>query len=304
MAVGREQAALAGIVVAGTALGALLLRPDGDLFGRGTGPLGGNSLVVVLLAIGWLVGGISLANRYRAQLAYDPDAGPVQLRLTDAVRAVLLITAVALPLLLLVLHRFSGGGGATDGGHARPKPITLRTPPPLRPPPLRPPSSHHGGNAVLLRVLIGLGIAVAAALVVWAAVFLWRRFRFPVAQGHVATYGTADDEQELLAQAVDSGRRALLDGEDARAAVIACYAAMEESLAASGVARHASDSPQDLMERATASGLLTVAAVTVLTALFREARYSTHPMDGGHRDRAAAALAEIAAQLTPAEAVT
>ncbi len=36
------------------------------------------------------------------------------------------------------------------------------------------------------------------------------------------------------------------------------------------------------------------AAAAALTALFREARYSTHPMDAGHRDRAAAALAEIA----------
>ncbi|WP_345942855.1 DUF4129 domain-containing protein [Streptomyces sp. SID486] len=47
------------------------------------------------------------------------------------------------------------------------------------------------------------------------------------------------------------------------------------------------------MERAVAGGLPPGAA-TALTALFREARYSTHPMDGNHRDRAAAALAEIA----------
>lgn len=109
-----------------------------------------------------------------------------------------------------------------------------------------------------------------------------------------ATYATLDDEQERLAQAVDSGRRALLDGTDARAAVIACYATMEESLADSGVARRASDSPQDLLERAVAGGLPAGAAVVELTGLFREARYSTHPMDGGHRDRATAALAEIA----------
>ncbi|MYS44741.1 DUF4129 domain-containing protein, partial [Streptomyces sp. SID5998] len=56
------------------------------------------------------------------------------------------------------------------------------------------------------------------------------------------------------------------------------------------------DSPQDLLERAVADGLPPRAAAE-LTALFREARYSTHPMDGGHRDRAAAALAEIAHDL-------
>lgn len=49
-----------------------------------------------------------------------------------------------------------------------------------------------------------------------------------------------------------------------------------------------------LLERAVAGGLPTGAAAAALTALFREARYSTHPMDGSHRDRAAAALTEIA----------
>jgi hypothetical protein len=98
---------------------------------------------------------------------------------------------------------------------------------------------------------------------------------------------------------VDSGRRALRDGADARAAVIACYAAMEQSLAASGIARRASDSPQDLLERAATGGRLTGPSAAALTALFREARYSTHPMDDSHRDRAADALAEIAAQLAP-----
>lgn len=127
-----------------------------------------------------------------------------------------------------------------------------------------------------------------------AGLQLWRCLTRPPAPGAPATYATLDDEQDRLARAVDSGRRALLDGTDARAAVIACYAAMEESLADSGVTRRASDSPQDLLERAVAGGPPTRASAAALTALFREARYSTHLMDGSHRDRAAAALAEIA----------
>lgn len=127
-----------------------------------------------------------------------------------------------------------------------------------------------------------------------AGLQLWRCLTRPPAPGAPATYATLDDEQDRLARAVDSGRRALLDGTDARAAVIACYAAMEESLADSGVTRRASDSPQDLLERAVAGGPPTRASAAALTTLFREARYSTHLMDGSHRDRAAAALAEIA----------
>nr|WP_237555284.1 DUF4129 domain-containing protein [Streptomyces sp. SID4948] len=83
---------------------------------------------------------------------------------------------------------------------------------------------------------------------------------------------------------------------------------MEQSLAASGVARKASDSPRDLLERGADSGLLTGTSAATLTDLFREARYSTHPMGDAHRDRAAAALAEIAGRLdtdrTAAEAAS
>jgi hypothetical protein len=144
------------------------------------------------------------------------------------------------------------------------------------------------------RVLLVLGIVVAVVAVVVAGLRVWRYVSRPVAPEVPAVDVGPGDEQERLADAVDRGRRALLEGTDARAAVIACYAAMEESLAESGVIRRASDSPQELLERAVAGGLPSGAAAVALTALFREARYSTHPMDGSHRDRAEAALADIA----------
>lgn len=152
----------------------------------------------------------------------------------------------------------------------------------------------------LMRILLGLGIALLAVAVVLAGLYLWRyltRLSVSEASETPAAYATLDDEQERLSQAVDLGRRALLNAADARAAVIACYDAMETSLAVSGVARRASDSPQDLLERAVAGGLPAREAAAELTTLFREARYSTHPMDGSHRDRAEAALTEIAGDL-------
>jgi hypothetical protein len=102
--------------------------------------------------------------------------------------------------------------------------------------------------------------------------------------------------EDALAEAVDSGRVAL-HGTDARAAVIACYSAMESSLAESGVDRLPSDSPSDLLERAAARGIVHGGAAGTLTALFREARYSSHPMDDSHLHQAAEALDAIAAQL-------
>jgi hypothetical protein len=292
-AIGAAQAALSVLVVGGTALGALLLHPGTGLFVKGRGPLGGNPALVLGLALLALLGGIALRGKYREQVSACQKLNPVEQRLVDSVHCVLMTVPLVLPLLILALHQFGPSGSSHGDGHGsfRPPPAwqdPVRTQPPAQPGE----HSDHSTHFELTRILLGLGIALLVVAVVLAGLHLWRYLTRPPAPGAPATYATLDDEQERLAQAVDSGRRALLDGTDTRAAVIACYAAMEESLADSGVARRASDSPQDLLERAVAGGLPARAA-TELTALFREARYSTHPMDGGHRDRAAAALTEI-----------
>ncbi|MFJ9348338.1 DUF4129 domain-containing protein [Streptomyces sp. NPDC101237] len=292
---GVAQAASAVLVVGGLALAALLLRPGTDLMAKGRGPLGGNGVLVVGLALIAFLGGLALRERYRDRIGTGRELTAVEQRLADGMHRVLPAAALLVPLLALVLHRF-GTSGASDQVDRRP------SPPPTPPRDLlpTPPPGHHaehpggGMHLGLSRVLLVVAVAVLVAVVVTAALRLWRHLGRPLTPDTAATYAVLDDEQDRLAQAVDLGRHALTGTADARAAVIACYAAMEESLAESGVTRHASDSPQDLLERAVADGLPTEAAAAALTALFREARYSTHPMDGHHRDRAAAALAEIA----------
>ncbi len=286
------QAALAVIVVGGIGLTALLLRPDAPLMAKGRGPLGHSSGLVLLIAVACLFAGLIATRRHRERLDHDRRLSPAEQHLSDAVRQALGVLTVVLPLLVLVLHRFGrphGGGGR--GLKTGPLDTGTRTATPEHP---RVSGHIPGWVPVAAEVL---GALILLALVAGAAWFLWGLLHRPARGRYEATYGTADDGQELMAQAVDSGRRALLDGDDARTAVIACYLAMETSLAASGVARRASDSPQDLLERASAGGLPAGEAAGDLTALFREARYSTHPMDDGHRARAGAALAEIAAQL-------
>ncbi|MGW1169372.1 DUF4129 domain-containing protein [Streptomyces sp. NPDC002550] len=297
--IGAAQAALTVLVAGGAALGALLLHPDTGLLAKGRGPLGGNPVLVVGLALLSLLGGLALREKYREQVAAAGELNPVEQRLVDGVSRVLLTASLVVPLLVLVLHRFGSSGSSREAGHgggheALPLPGPRQDPVPTLPPAQHAGHADHSMHFGLTRILLGLGIALFAVVVVIAGLHLWRYLTRPPAPEALATYATFDDAQERLTQAVDSGRRALLDGTGARAAVIACYAAMEESLADSGVARRASDSPQDLLERAVAGGLPAGAAVVELTALFREARYSTHPMDGGHRDRAAVALAEIA----------
>lgn len=297
--IGTARAALAVLVVGGAALGALLLRPDSGMLAQGRGPLGGNAVLVFGLALMSLLGGLALRERYREQVAAARELNPVEQRVVDSVSRVLLAASLVVPLLVMALHRFGPSGSSHGAGHrSGHEPLPLPSPR-QDPVPTVPPAQHagHAGHTMhfgLTRILLGLGIALLVVVVVIAALRLWRHLTRSPAPETPATYAMLDDEQERLVQAVDSGRRALLDGTDARPAVIACYAAMEESLADSGVTRRASDSPQDLLERAVTGGLPTGAAAAALTALFREARYSTHPMDDSHRDRAAAALAEIA----------
>ncbi|WP_329238278.1 DUF4129 domain-containing protein [Streptomyces sp. NBC_01460] len=272
--IGAVQAELTVLVVGGAALGALLLRPDTSLLAKGRGPLGANAVLVVGLALLSLLGGLALRGKYREQVGAARELNPVEQRMADGVSRILL----AATLLIMVLHQFGPPRSSHGDDHE-----SLPPPSPQQDPlPTPPPAQHaeHAGHSMhfgLTRTLLGLGIALLVVVVMIAGLHLWRYLTRPPAPEAPASYATLDDEQERLAQAVDSGRHALLDGTDARAAVIAGYAAMEESLAGSGVTRRASDSPQDLLERAVAGGLPTEAAAAALTALFREARYSTHP---------------------------
>ena len=111
----------------------------------------------------------------------------------------------------------------------------------------------------------------------------------------------ADDDDGSTRTAIESGRRALRSFDDAQAAIIACYVAMEASLASAGTARHSAETPDELLARAVASGLLHGAAAGRLTALFYEARFSSHALPATARDEADRALDAISAELARRE---
>lgn len=100
-----------------------------------------------------------------------------------------------------------------------------------------------------------------------------------------------------LVAAVDDADRALAAETEPRAAIIACYRAMESSLGTAGVEHRVTDAPEDFLSRAAGSGIALPDAAWQLTELFREARYSTHPMTADQRERAAGALARLRAEL-------
>ena len=75
---------------------------------------------------------------------------------------------------------------------------------------------------------------------------------------------------------------------------------METSLAERGAARGAAGTPGELLTRATERGLVRGTAAGRLTALFYEARFSSHPLGHRQRDAAEQALDELAADLAEA----
>jgi hypothetical protein len=164
--------------------------------------------------------------------------------------------------------------------------------PPRLPAP-RPGTGHlaaPSGGSPAWPLLAGVFLAVAAVLVL---AVLARRRRYRGGGSRPARTAVAG----RLAEGLAAGREALLAGGEPRAAIIACYAAMERGFAAAGSAPEAADTPAEVLARASEAGLVRSDSAEVLTGLFRRARYSSQPMTGADSGAAAGALARMRADL-------
>ncbi|MEV7601273.1 DUF4129 domain-containing protein [Kitasatospora sp. NPDC089797] len=296
---GRGRLAGVLVVVVGLCIAAATLRPEGGLLGTATaGPVNGVG-VVVLLGLAWAVLVGRFALRFREEVRHLDGPTPRAERLRSAAALLLPVAAGAVPVLLLVLR--SRADRRPMAVERPPMPDVTFSPVPTTEPLVGPPPSTVGlGVGVLIAGIVTLA-AVAAVVLVVLGLLRWRRLRTPQEPPVPAAVVGAASPEAALAEAVASGRRALA-GTDARAAVIACYAAMEGSLADSGLPRHPWESPTDLLSRLLSDERIDAAAARELTALFREARYSTHRMDDGQVRRARTALDAIAARLAEARA--
>jgi Domain of unknown function (DUF4129) len=141
-------------------------------------------------------------------------------------------------------------------------------------------------HTALLTLVPVVGGSLIAALLVVAVVLtvIGRRRRMADAIDHdEATRGA-------IYAAAGAGADAMRDVAEPRAAIIACYAAMEAVLSHAGVRRLVAETPSDLLTRAIEIGVAPRAAQR-LTGLFLEARYSTHEMTEADRAAAHDALA-------------
>ncbi len=202
--------------------------------------------------------------------------------------------AIAVTMLVgLHQHLFSGSARA---GPSRAQPGTAAGGAPATPGRHSFFTLHLHVPAFLLYALLALIFLGGVVLRVW-----WvRRFRPP---GQIRAYNYIAEDPQDLREAVRAGRSALRALDDTRAAIIACYLAMEASLAEHGTARANADTPDELLRRATATGIVRGTAAARLTAIFYEARFSSHPMDRTQRDAAEQALGELVAALAGADPI-
>jgi hypothetical protein len=260
---------------------------------RWNGPLYQDGVPIGIALEAVLITLLTVTYRRRAAAARAQTYNAVAAKLREILILAIITAMIAVVIAVVIgLHLYLFKPKAKPQGQAptsAPLP-TLKLP--------RPGSQHasavHIPAAALLYALIIVVLLAAVVLSVWWA----RRFQMP-AGGR--DDGLIAEDSEDLREAVESGWSALRTVDDARAAIIACYVAMETSLADRGAAREAADTPDELLARATTSGLVRGGAAARLTALFYEARFSSHPLAARQRDEAERALDELAGALDAGE---
>jgi Domain of unknown function (DUF4129) len=278
----RARAILVALLVLLMAAGIRALGPPGD-WGQPA-----SHALVVGVGLELVLGGLLLILRRGRR-----PAGGLPLRLHRLVASGLVASLVGV-LVLVALSLTSPSPTAMPTNPVRNLQHLAKNPRLRHPVLAGQPVSH----TVLWRDLVVAAVIVAILI---ALVIAWQRRPVRPHQetlpGPVAAQATVAE----LARAVEAGQAALRDLDDARAAIIGCYAAMEQSLARAGTERGAAETPDELLERAVAADRIRQAPAGLLTGLFYEARYSSHDLPSEQRDLAARALAELAAEL-PAQA--
>jgi hypothetical protein len=226
---------------------------------------------------------VTLAGLLYALRWRHTPATEVALRLNQILRAALIGGLIVDPIVYFIYR--ANLNGPLDG-----KPPVRASPVPIKASPTSTAQKIYTFSVTWRELLIVLVI-----IAVVTVMFIAGRNRTTLSFNDPRDLAPAPESE--LARAVESGRAALSELDDARAAIIACYVAMETSLAEAGTKRGLAETPDELLERAMAAGQVQARPARTLTGLFYEARFSTHPMPPAKRQQAERALADIADHL-------
>jgi hypothetical protein len=154
--------------------------------------------------------------------------------------------------------------------------------------------SHGIGRWVILALAV-VGVALLV-VVVGRAVRTWGDPPRPEAEATGPVGEPRRDLGEELARTAVAQRAALLQG-DPRNAIVACWLAFEDAADAAGVARADWETSAEFAVRLLGTVSADREAVARLARLYREARFSAHPVSETQRQDAVAALDAIATSL-------
>lgn len=151
---------------------------------------------------------------------------------------------------------------------------------------------------LLLALIIG-GVAVAAGL----RAVVRRRTLEATTRGitHESDPEADADPPDALVHEVARGLRSASEGSP-RNAIVATWIRLEEATVAAGFEPHGWETPAEFVRRALTTYAVDEEDIARLADLYREARFSEHPITEAHRDEAIRCLRRLRVQLTRVDA--
>jgi hypothetical protein len=269
-----------GVVLAGLlwVVAVASQRAAPELAGEARGPLVASprllgALYLLLLALGTVQLVLMTWQTMRRRMA-GPGARRSPWRGLHIVAALVLLCIVLANFALPDWLRLRPGGDGAD---------------PAGPEPSAADGVAGGGRSL---AALGLEVAVFAALLLLLVLAVAARRRRAV----TASAQVAGDLSTLVERSI-----AELEAErDPRRAVIAAYAGMEQSLAASGLPRDPAEAPLEYLARALVELRVDERSARRLTELFQRARFSSHEIGPASKQDAIEALVAVRDQLRAA----
>jgi hypothetical protein len=301
---GRVVAVIVLLIVVAASLRGYL--PGAHREAQTSPPESGASLiyVIALVSVSVVIVGVAIIVRLRDPRKAAPNAAGLSERFSDGrgrpTWRVLAIGAAVLVAWLLAVWLLSHFVTLNVGGQPR------AAPPSAAPTPAgnasRPPQPRDvGADRDVLRYLIAATAALFVLIVVGAvAAARRRRVAEPSAvAAEMPRPATAPSTSESLVRAAEVGLAEIGDrSREPRAAIIACYAAMERELSrVPGAVPQDFDTPTEVLARAVENHALRGDNAAELVNLFEEARFSPHVMSEAHRMSALGVLQVVLADL-------
>ncbi len=142
--------------------------------------------------------------------------------------------------------------------------------------------------------------ALGLAVVLWPRLLGWLRSRRRARRTvRPPAEPSRDDVRRQVSNTLRSTMSQLANGQ-IRDGVILCWHRLEQTAEAAGLRRRPSDTSSDLAERLLSSLPLSEAPLNRLAALYREARFSSHPIPAEAVAQARADLAQLRSELEAA----